>query len=443
MYLRSFSIKGYRSFCDTVTLDDLGPAVVFFGNNNAGKTNLIRAIDLFHRLMKLELARLLDTASRNADAFYSELGQDAWMFHIPGRDIVELEGGIAFAPEKTPMTIGFRIARDGDGISLELSDWNGACAGTPLARARDARSAMIKSQDLPAPSKDAPDEEKKSWQEAIALADSQWKQASDEWARMVEGYAPGMSIHLAVQDGLQARALRKRFIQLTKSVDLKRRKRAVWAIERFAAVVPGLAEGRLEPIESPTPDAIEPADTSDFGWVSNESILPLDQLGSGARSTFAVLAALALADTRVVALEEPESSLNAKIQRLLADTIVGSVGAEVPVSQLFVATHSPAFAHCDCDIRLVDRLDGDTMITREPASVIRDLTGFPPPPGDDHRDRTASLLDYDGTIRLPEHVLNEFEVSKGHFVYFVRAEGRGFRIVASSEMREMLGDDEP
>jgi len=434
MYLRSFSVQGYRSFRERLTLDRLGPAVVFFGTNNAGKSNLVKALELFHRLMKLDVARLLDTAPRNADAFYSELGQDPWMFHVPGDDIVELRGEVAPAEDADSVSIGFRIARSGESITTELIEWGSADAGMPLARARDARLAMIEAQDL-ADQQDA--------QDAVSSAERLWAEANEKWASAIASHGPGMSIHLAAGDGPGGRELRNRFSRLSKSVDLKRRKRAAWAMERFAAVVPGLPEGRIEPIESPSAGTDESADTGDFGWVSQDAVLPIDRLGSGAQSVFGVLAALALADTRVMALEEPEYSLNAGVQQLLAEVIVGSVGADAAIEQLFIATHSPAFARPDCDLRLLDRRPGGTVAVHAPATTIRELTGFSPVPGGGGVERTASLLDYDGSIRLPKFVLDELESSKGHFVYFVRAASGGFRMVPSAEMGELLGEDAP
>lgn len=442
MYLRSFSVKGYRSFLDTVTLANLGPVVVFYGLNNAGKTNLIRAIDLFHRLIDLDLHRLLDPASRNADALYAELGQDPWMFHMPGGDIVELSGGVATSCDGSVTRIGFRLARNENGVSIALTEWCDAGAYKWLERAKGAWLEWRRIQDLTPPGNETSDEAQQSFQREIDLADQHWQEASEAWTKNTQAHKPGVTTHLAINDVSTTLELRNRFAQLTRSVDLKRRNRSQWALDCFAKAVPSLPVGRLEAIDVPSTSVAEVVRNSGFGWISKESVLPLDQLGSGAQAIFAVLSALAVAETRVVALEEPESSLNAQIQRVLADAIIGSIGAEVPVVQLFIATHSPAFARHDCDIWLVDRRDGNTEITQEMAADIARLTGFPEPSDDSKRERTASLLDFDGSVRLPDYVLKEFESSKGHFVYFVPAAPSGFRIVASDEMAKLLGEDE-
>lgn len=441
MYISSFFVKGYRSFRDTVTLRDLGAIVVCYGLNNAGKTNLIKAIDLFHRLMSLELDRLLDPAARDAAAFYTEFGQDPWMFHIPGDDVVEVGGQIASIPGEDAIDIRFRITRVGAGIAITLTEWAGVAGEPALTRAKSAWQAWREAQGQPEPGWQATESEQATFQAYVDATASRWNEISNLWSGQVS--APGMTIHLPVNVGPASRQLRGRFAQLTRSVDLKRRKQAQWALDRFAEVVPGLPKGRLEAIESASLLTVGGPDDSDFGWVSEEAIIPLDQLGSGAQAVFALLAALALADKRVVALEEPESSLNARIQGLLADAILASVGAEFSLVQLFIATHSPVFARSGCDIWLLEQERGDLRVTRERAAHIVDLTAPPAPQESGRRTRTASLLDYDGGVMLPDHVLNQLESSKGHFVYFVPAPSGGFRILSSHEMGDLLGENDP
>lgn len=418
MYLKSFSVTGYRSFANPVTLDDIGPVVVLFGNNNAGKSNLLRAIDLFSRLLGSPLVRLLDSTPRNSDAFYQEYEQDAWMFNLAGASVIELHGVVVRDQADTESTsFGFRIERQGDAIVTQLTDWGGCGPDSPLACAKQAASDLASEHPL--------------WpSEKIT---ERWQAMLSQWEQMIVALGPGMTIHRLAGQGSLDRELRNRFMGLARTMDLARRKRSAWAIDRFGQVAVGLPEGRLEPIENP------PNYPNDFGWLSVAGVLPLNQLGSGALAIFSVLATLALGEQPLVALEEPESHLNAQVQSSLAHSLATAMDADAVVSQLFIVTHSPNFALPQFDIRLIERRESGTVVNKELPQRMTDFATAAP--SADDAERTVSLLDYDGRVRLPKYVLDDLKASAGSFVYFVRTPA-GFRIVGEPEMARMLGEEE-
>lgn len=51
-----------------------------------------------------------------------------------------------------------------------------------------------------------------------------------------------------------------------------------------------------------------------------------------------------------------------------------------------------------------------------------------------------SVLNDDGSVRLPDYVLDDLHALSGSFVYFVRTQPSGFRIVSESEMAKLLGE---
>lgn len=427
MYLKSFSVAGYRSFANEVRLDDAGPVVVLFGLNNAGKSNLLRAVDFFGKLMNLPLARLVDGVSRNAEAFYAELAQDPWMFNLSSAPTIELHGIVAATAQSAhTTTVGFRVERMDDGsITARLTDWDGCDADSLLARAMDAHRAF----------RDAATSDLDLSSQASEQATDTWSKLQDTWARTLALLQPRLSVHRSAGKECADPTLRERFTRLMKTMDVPRRRRSVWALDRFASAVTGLPDGRLEPIENP------PNYPNDFGWFSDCGVLPLDQLGSGAQAVFSVLAILALADIPMVGLEEPESHLNAQVQHRLAEALAGAIGGGSEISQIFIVTHSPAFAVATADVRLIERRQDKTTLTRETPQKMNAFAAAAGAGVDGKR--TVSLLNYDGSVVLPDYVLDELKAFRGHFIYFVRMEPSGFRLVTEPEMARMLGEDLP
>ena len=90
MYLKSFSVKGYRSFSDAVQLNDISTVTIIYGLNNAGKTNLLRALALFSSVCRQDLFQLLAATARNAKNIYEELNEDIWMFCLNTNQFQEI-----------------------------------------------------------------------------------------------------------------------------------------------------------------------------------------------------------------------------------------------------------------------------------------------------------------------------------------------------------------
>jgi len=381
MYLKSFSVSGYRSFASPVTLEGLGSVVVLFGTNNAGKSNLLRAIDLFSRLLGSPLVRLLDTTPRNSDAFYQEYEQDAWMFNLAGTPAINLHGVLARdEADGEPISFGFRIQRRDGAIVTQLTDWAGCDSDSLLARLKQAESDYV--SELQSESPFLPGS-------ADNIAE-QWQAISGQWEQTVAALRPGMTIHRSAGQESVGRALRDRFMGLARTMDLARRKRSAWAIDRFGHIAVGLAQGRLDLIENP------PDYPNDFGWLSDTGVLPLNQLGSGAVATFSLLAILALAEQPLMGLEEPESHLNAQVQSSLAACLAAAMEGDGAVCQLFIVTHSPNFALPHFDSRLIERRGSDTVIIKAVPPKLNDFATAAPV--GDGSARTASLLNYDGSV---------------------------------------------
>lgn len=271
---------------------------------------------------------------------------------------------------------------------------------------------------------------------------------SARWERQQPAVGAGMAIFRAGDFDTDARRARAALWEAATSIDIDRRKRAVWALARFGELVPGLPPGRLEPTFGTAAVAREPApeveSPGDLAWVAETVILPLEQLGAGAQVVCGVLATLALQPAAWIALEEPESHLHGDLQHELARLIAATVAAPTPLlrpRQVFIATHSPAFAETPFDIRLLQHDGAQTSVqtlSREAAVGFAAVAN-----GDSQPQSPPSLLNYDGTIRLPDFVLEKYAGSKGQFLYFVDDRADGFKLMTEAEMDAYLGDGEP
>src|SRR5580704_3459634 len=53
MRLASFKVRGFKNLTRELVLDELGPVNVLHGPNNVGKSNVLQAMQLFFRLLRL------------------------------------------------------------------------------------------------------------------------------------------------------------------------------------------------------------------------------------------------------------------------------------------------------------------------------------------------------------------------------------------------------
>jgi hypothetical protein len=412
-----FHVEGYRSFGAPLRLDGLGRIVVVYGLNNAGKTNLLRAIELFGRVLDQPLIRLLDDTPENQEMFFRRTRQEPRMFAQERPEIVRLEAEIVPGDH----CIGFEIARTGDRVRTRLSKWTSAAEdhGTPATSARRRHVESLRGDE---PDMDAQAELSRLeaiWEDLRRALRTAW---SGSW--------------LPVSD-----AVRAAFVQLGRVPDLARRARYQRARETFARVTLGLPAGSLQDLSVPLPpdtkDLDRPGTRDDVAWVSGDSLLPLDDLGSGAQAIFGLLASLALADAPVVLIDEPEQHQNV----LQQDAILGALQAAVEsagLGQIFIATHSVKFAKADLDLWELQRGRAGATATRVTPPSLRpyEVRGVEGP-----RAEETSLVAHDGSVELPAYVREALHIDPGQFVYFVKDGENGFRIVSAAQMRRALGDE--
>ncbi len=248
--------------------------MVVYGLNNTGKTNLLRAVSLFSRLVAQPLTKLLEETGENPAGLYERLGEDRWMFAHGGGGRVVLEAAL----EPGALMIGFEVRLDGNVVCARLTEWADGDRDY-LALATEARRALQVIQQTDS-------------------ADSRAAETFDFIKRHWSVIRSSVCVAQTNQFLPITPELRQTVAAHSRASDIVQRKRVTRMRKIFSDVVMGLPAGALEEVEE-----------NDFGWVMDDGIVPLDFLGSGAQAVFGILASIATSDAPILLVDEPESHL--------------------------------------------------------------------------------------------------------------------------------------
>jgi AAA domain/AAA domain, putative AbiEii toxin, Type IV TA system len=165
----------------------------------------------------------------------------------------------------------------------------------------------------------------------------------------------------------------------------------------------------------------------------NKLVLGLEELSSGERQLVVLIASVLLAEAAIVAIEEPELSLDAKSQRLFHEFLARLV-QQRRIDQAIIESHVAAFDGPDV-IRFHRDPGGATQVTREPtaSAEARELAQQAEAQGAKQRWVTS-----DGFTRLPEGMRDELAVGGGKHVWFLRGPER-WEAWPEEDLDQMLG----
>lgn len=163
------------------------------------------------------------------------------------------------------------------------------------------------------------------------------------------------------------------------------------------------------------------------------SVLALDELSSGERQIVLLAAAVFVADASIVAIEEPELSLDVENQGLLLDLLQAQIDAGL-VDQLILESHVPTFDGPHV-IRFEREPVGGTRIRRESTASAESLKLKHLAEAQGAKQRWVTG---DGFTRLPDAMRDELEVGTGKHVWFLRGPER-WEAWPEEELDQMLG----
>jgi hypothetical protein len=233
----------------------------------------------------------------------------------------------------------------------------------------------------------------------------------------------------ATADAIQP-ALAEDLLAASVSRDPKRRARWRAFLDALAAV-PAFA-GKDITINRPQKDG-DPELTFEE---RDKSVLGLEELSSGERQLVVLFAGVLLAEAAIVAIEEPELSLDAKSQHLFRDFLAQLVQKR-RIDQAIIESHVAAFDGPNV-IRFQRDPGGTTRVSRAPSeteaqAALRRKA----------REQNAERqwVTRDGYTELPEVMRKDLGLTQGGGLWFLK--GDRWEAWPDRDVDEMLGGGEP
>lgn len=317
--LRGFSVENFRSIRDALRFDDVGALEVLHGANNAGKSNLLRALDLVFRVLVDNAASVGD---RPTEYKASEL-------RLPPGPIAHRDRAAA------PTVLGLSLDVGGEPLELGFSvEWLDPGFGVSLTHARRA------GQDV-----------------ALNATDPLWEQLSVP-ARCCTMVPPGM----VPPDGWDTwdAWLLDAYDRDATGAARRRHGLVERALRAFEAE---LGPGRLDRIWV----GPKSGGRLELAWQGEDGVpVPFSEQGSGLQRLKDIAVAVFGTADPVVVVEQPEDHLSESAQDRLFEMLQQVVAGGR--KQVIVSSHVYAFDGPQS--RRVVKVDGGTqLVDRAPVAV--------------------------------------------------------------------------
>jgi len=167
-----------------------------------------------------------------------------------------------------------------------------------------------------------------------------------------------------------------------------------------------------------------------------KTVLLLDELSSGEQQLVVLLASIMLANTPIVVLEEPELSLDEKNQRKLRQILEGLVKAG-QIDQIILESHVPAFDG-EHVLRFGRSSTGSTEVERVHSAGPKELQIRQHAK---EQGAEQSWVTRDGYTQLPEPMRDDLQIGNGAHVWFLKNHDR-WGAWPESELEKLFTDDE-
>ncbi|MDI1444747.1 AAA family ATPase [Polyangium sp. 6x1] len=168
--------------------------------------------------------------------------------------------------------------------------------------------------------------------------------------------------------------------------------------------------------------------------IRGKQILRVSELSSGEQQVVALCAAVLTSRAAIVAIEEPEISLDPTYQELLRDVLREQVRSGL-VDQIILESHVPIFDGPEV-VRFSRSPEGATSVERQPSDLV----------GADLRERARARgaedqwVTPEGYTKLPKIMLDNLGLQAGGYLWFLRSEEKGrWEAWTAPELDKMLG----
>jgi predicted ATPase len=444
MRLNRFEVTGYKNLRRTVALEELAAINVIHGENNVGKSNLLQAINLFFFLLS-QMATRGETVSTKTD-----LGEDetatAWLvidgeargvrFHVsqqtlhqdgfPADEIFNIEepSPITLRGEVAITTDDWRFAGRSDAaeqvvhVTFGISRSHGGCVNVETrsgagvfeperwGHLREVASLVVHNFDVRSVEKSR----------GFILVDVHRRVASVDSSEAAEDMYKAVPLHLllglydakeSVEPGIFQRweAFERAMSSLGRIVGDGRFVITYNRVRGRAHLV--VQKGRMR--------------------------MPIESMGSGVQQIASLLARVLLANSAIVAVEEPELNLRYELQLRLRDMLRQIVESGLGPRQVILSSHSPAFETGDAFYAMTAADEGPRIERRPVSEATRFLqvelgVQLPSEQG------AFGYVSSDGLLRLSEDVRRQLGVERGGGVVVLKR--------AAHPYVEMLTDEQ-
>lgn len=324
MRILSFKVSGYANFTESVAVAPLEELNVLYGPNNAGKSNLLRALELYFRLLGISEGVTRQPVQRveNPDPALAELLAGA--FHRTDPQPIQFLVNWSVPPsELERWSIYSDVPCSQVTTELELKVINRAYELHVL-------KWMLKDQDV-----SSLDRSKEA--ALIQFAEQVRRLLSD--ATPFQREKPVAPFRIAASQPGFPDDLANALFDARQSLQPEERKR--WSLfSRLAASLePELGPGAWDTaFDRRTGQAA-------LVYVSGEAALPVRGLGAGIQRYLSLLGDLILSREPWVGLEEPEWRLSPELQQRFVSVASRVLEAGVGARQLFITTQSPVLGN--------------------------------------------------------------------------------------------------
>jgi hypothetical protein len=355
MRIESFSLHGLANYVEPAVLAPLEDVNVLYGPNNAGKSNLLRAVELYFRL--LGAGESVTQAQRqildNPDPALQALLAGSFCRTAPLPIVFAVEWSL---PEHDLRLAGLQPDYPCSRITtvLEVESMN----RTTEVR---IRKWLLENQDVAGLDR--------AKEPALLGFAQQLRRllADAEPFRREQPVLPVVT--LGASGELFPQALRDALFDARVSRDPEQRKRWALFAELAATMQAELGPGAWETTFE------RAAGQADLVYLRGEETVTLESLGAGVRRLTALLAELALTNAGWVLLEEPEWRLSPALQKRLVTLARRVVAAGSGPKQLFLTTHSPTLAALGAPFA-VEPGELSPVVSRKPWALSPDTDGI-------------------------------------------------------------------
>jgi hypothetical protein len=437
MQLLEFEVHGFKSLYNC-RLENLQPINVFHGENNVGKSNLLEAMELFFRTVSYLALNPSAPPVLPLQEFQKRFEHGTEVFSWNGDNKILLRGHLAQSRIRLahlqPIVIAIEFALDPHQrtISVELDTLGRVFLGRPPYSRNEVSSKDRKSLFADFDKLVREGFQPREFYRVLAR-----RRLTEEFVET------GTSMRPAQLPPLDPAGdnLKQWLFWAWNSSDPKER-RAFEQVLRPVFAEPPFSYGILRPVA-------RPGEPYDLQLEAADRSIPIDQLGSGIQQLALLGGMIALSQSWIVAIEEPEINLSwtsqKKLQHILQHMVDDATNAP---TQFFLSSHSPVFQFFKQYFK-VEMKDGKTTIdpklNEQQASEFTTISE-----GRGTTIRNGKTVVYEGAgvklrsgnvVVLPEHVLEALGISEGDAVYFHR-EGDRMLMLNDAQLDELLKPQE-